>query len=190
MKNKIGDLVIQIITVMIGVFLGFIVSSWSENSKEQQQANQLLATISSEVQTNQSRIVNVIDYHKMLRDTTRYYLQQRELSQFKPTFFRGLNTLTLSNSAFETGTQTGLINNIPLEQLQALNNVYTKQRAYENFTNILLTGLMSMDFNMNPESARKMLMFLSVSMTDIVIKEEQLLQSYQSAQEVMKANDD
>ncbi len=189
MKNKIGDLIIQIITVMIGVFLGFIVSSWSESNKEQQQANQLLATISSEIQNNQARVSRVIDYHKMLRDTARYYLQQQQLSQFKPTFFRGVNTLTLSNSAFETGTQTGLINNIELDQLQALNNVYTQQRAYENFSNILLTGVINMDFNMSQESARRMLMFLTISMTDIVIKEEQLLQSYKSAQQALTTSE-
>lgn len=185
MKSKIGDLIIQIITVMIGVFLGFIVSDWSEENKEEEQAKQLLTTITSEMQSNQSRIANVIDYHKMLRDTTRYYLQQKELTEFQPRFFRGLNTLTLSNSAFETGTQTGLINNFGLEELQALNNVYTKQRAYENFTNILLTGLMNMDFTMNEASARRMLMFLSISMTDIVIKEEQLINSYQKAAETL-----
>ena len=177
MKSKIGDLIIQVISVMIGVFLGFAITNWSENQKETSKYNALLLNITSEIKANQVKIDQVIGYHKMLKDSTKYYLNTKEFTNFKPSFFKGVNTLSFNNSAYQTGIQTGLLNVMELEKVQAINDVYTKQRAYEEFANVLLSGLITMDFDQSEKSAQKIATFLSISMTDIVIKEEQLLQS-------------
>jgi hypothetical protein len=42
MKKRMGDLILQIIPVMIGVYLGFVVSSWAENRKVGQNQFSLL----------------------------------------------------------------------------------------------------------------------------------------------------
>lgn len=180
MKNKIGDLIIQIISVMIGVFLGFIITHWSENNAQQKKAELLIKNISSEIQVNKKSIDQVINYHRQLLDSTRYYLKKDSIP-YKPNFYQGVNTITFTSNAFETGIQTGLINEIPINKLQALNNVYTRQREYEEFSKLLMTVLLNLDFANNEEAKRKILMFLSLSMTDVVIKEEQLLESYQEA---------
>ncbi len=190
MKNKFGDLFIQIISVMIGVFLGFAVSNWAAQKKTNTQLQYLEQNIISEIKINQQKVTQVIDYHRTLRDSSRFYLQQERIDVFKPNFFRGVNTLTLSNSAFETGIQTGLINDIPLQQIQELNEVYTQQRAYEDFANLLLSGLITMDFEGDEMAMRKILLFLSVSMTDVVIKEEQLLESYKKAIQTIENTSD
>ncbi len=181
MKNKFGDFIIQVITVMIGVFLGFVVSNWSEANKEKTRANALMKNITSEIQTNRSNIERVIDYHRMVLDSSRHYLNQSTITNLKPDFFKGVNTISFYNSAFETGIQTGLINEIPIDKIQKLNEVYTQQRSYEDFSNMLLSGLIAMDFSNDEKSTRRILMYLSISMMDVVIKEEQLLKSYENA---------
>lgn len=180
MKNKTSDLLIQIFTVTLGVFLGFIVSNWSENRKEVRKYNALLNNISTEIKANQKKIEQVVDYHRMVRDSTRYYLRKNEFNTANPKFFRGVNTLTFVNSAYQTGIQTGLLNRMDLQKIQAINDVYTKQRAYEDFANLLLSGLITMDFE-DEKAVRRIAAFLSISMTDIVIKEEQLLESIDNA---------
>ncbi|MAN60186.1 MAG: hypothetical protein CMC08_10160 [Flavobacteriaceae bacterium] len=186
MKNRIGELLVQIISVMIGVFLGFVVSSWSESSRENEKAALMKNNLRAELQNNKEKVEKVIDYHRMLRDSSRYYLRSQHELPGQPTFFRGVNTLTLSNSAFDTGVQTGLLNEMDLEKIQAINDVYTKQRAYEDFANLLLSGLISQDFEKLQQTIRKLLMYLSISMTDVVIKEEQLLESYEKALEMFE----
>ncbi|NND88558.1 MAG: hypothetical protein HKM28_04855 [Flavobacteriaceae bacterium] len=181
MKNKFGDFIIQIITVMIGVFLGFAVSNWSESEKEEAQTQTLLTNIATEIRDNQQRITKRIDYPRMLRDTTRHYLREENLTDYKPSFFRGLNTISFLNSAFETGVQTGLINDLSIDKLQTLNTTYRQQRSYDEFANIILSGMFSLDFEPSEKATRRILLFLSISMTDIVIKEEQLLESYEKA---------
>ncbi|MCA6073768.1 hypothetical protein [Fulvivirga sedimenti] len=186
MKNKFGDFIIQVITVMIGVFLGFVVSNWSEAKKEQTRASALMKNISTEIQTNKASVERVIDYHRMVLDSSRYYFNQPTITNYKPEFFKGVNTISFYNSAFETGIQTGLINEISIDKIQKLNEVYTQQRSYEDFSNLLLSGLITMDFNNGEESTRKILMYLSISMMDVVIKEEQLLESYDKALELIQ----
>ena len=181
MKNKTADLVIQIISVTVGVFLGFMISNWSEGRREADKYNALIKNITAEIQDNQKKIEQVINYHRTVRDSTRFYLKQEDLKQFSPDFFKGVRTLTLVNSAYQTGIQTGLFNNMKLEKIQSINDIYTKQRAYEDFSNLLLSGLITMDFEESEKSTRKLFTFLSISMTDIVYKEEELLQSYDNS---------
>ena len=186
MKNKTSDLIIQMISVTVGVFLGFAISNWSESRKESAKYDTLIENLTSEIKTNQAKIEQVIDYHRMVRDSTRYFLNRKEPAPWKPTFFKGVNTLSLVNSAYQTGIQTGLLNSMDLETYQAINEVYTKQRAYEEFANLLLSGLITMDFENNEASIRKIATFLSISMTDVVIKEEQLLESMGKSLELVE----
>lgn len=172
MKSIIGELAVQIVSVMIGVFLGLIVSNWSENKKESTKAKQLVKNISTEIFLNRDRISQVISYHKMLKDSTQFYLERPNTPIDKSGFFKGVNTLTLYNSAFDTGVQTGLINELSLDKLQAINEVYTIQRSYEDFSNLLLGGILTLDFDDSPKSTQRILTYLSISMTDVVIKEE------------------
>ena len=177
-KKTIGELVLQIIPVMIGVYLGFVVSNWSSNKQQDLKKKILIENIIVEVKDNQTNINSVVRYHEMLRDSSRHFLKLNK-SEI-PSFFRGVNTLTLSNSAFETGVQTGLLNELSIDKIQSLNRVYTSQKSYDEFCNILLSGLINMDFMENEESMKKILQYLSISMTDVAIKERQLLRDYQN----------
>lgn len=175
-RKILADLVLQIIPVMIGVYLGFIVSNWSSERQLIAKTKILKKNIIIEIKENQNSINSILSYHEMLRDSSQYYLSQKKL--VIPSFFKGVNPLTLSNSAFETGVQTGLINELTFDEIQALNKVYTYQKSYDNYWNILLSGLITFDLTENEESSKKFLMYLSISMTDIVIKEQQLINEY------------
>ena len=185
-NSKTSDLFIQIISVTIGVFLGFIISNWSESRRESRKFDSLKTTLEAELANNKAKIDQVLTYHRMVRDSSRHYMAQADSVPFKPSFFKGVNTITFVNSAYQTGIQTGLFNSMPLEQIQAINEVYTKQRDYEDFANLMISGLISMDFDNSEASMRPIALFLSISMTDIVIKEEQLLKSIQTAEEKLK----
>lgn len=176
-NKKIGELIFQIIPVMIGVYLGFIVSNWSETKQQNAKKKILIENMISEINENKNNIIEVVQYHEMLRDSSRYYLKSGRADM--PSFFRGVNTLTLINSAFETGIQTGLLNELSIDKIQSLNRVYTSQKSYNDFCNILLSGLLNMDFMENEESIKKILQYLSISMTDVAIKERQLLNEYE-----------
>ncbi len=176
-NKTLSKLAFQIIPVMIGVYLGFLVSDWSANKQQNAKKKILVQNIIAEVRNNQANINSVVTYHEMLRDSSGYY---SALNTSKiPTFFKGVNTSNLANSAFETGIQTGLLNELPIDKIQLLNRVYTAQKSYDNFCNLLLSGLISLDFSENEASIKKLLQYLSISMSDVSYKERKLLKDYE-----------
>lgn len=177
MKKKFGYFVLEIIPVMIGVFLGFMVSNWAESRKKTSQKKVLTTNIISEITENKKKIENVIEYHAMLRDSSRYYSNNFQSGQ-SINFFSGVSTASLTSSAFETGIQTGLINEFSLDELREINELYTRQHSYENLTNILFTGVINVMINWDNDDVgnQKLLEFLSMSMTDFVIQENLLLE--------------
>ena len=123
MKNKITDLIIQIISVMIGVYLGFVVSNWSESQKMIKKSESFLNNIVIEIKSNKKRLEGIIDYHVMLKDSSRYYLSGDETTSIEEStaFFKGLQTSTLVESAYKTGVQTGIVSELELNIIQNLN---------------------------------------------------------------------
>lgn len=168
----------QIIPVMIGVYLGLLASGWADDRKTESQTELLRINLVAEIQANKDRIEEVIGYHEMLRDSSRYYSQVETLNS-KVSFFAGTRISLLTNNAFETGVQTGLINGLTFEEIQSLNHVYTLQNSYDDFSKLLLSGLINMDFEDNARAMKKFYRFLGIAMTDVVIKENQLLQQYE-----------
>jgi len=178
MKKKIGELFFQIIPVMIGVFLGFQVSNWSDKKQQNSKKKIFRTNIINEIKENKKNVLSVIEYHKMLKDSSRYYLNSN-----KPTmvsYFNGIKSATLLNSAFETGIQTGLLNELSIDEIQSLNRVYQVQNSLNDINDIMFTGLVSMDLRENEESAIKIIHLLSYTMEDIWITESKLLSDYEN----------
>jgi len=177
MKKNIKEILIQIIPVMIGVYLGFLVTNWSTRKQEKARSEFLVENIIKEIEINEKLLKNVIEYHTMLRDSSRYY--SREVVEFnKPQFFEGTRIIKLSNSAYNTGIQTGIINELPLDKIQSINQLYTYQNDYNEFGNLIMASVLNFDLSDNPNDMKKIARFLSVTMTDIAIKENDLIEGF------------
>lgn len=85
--------------------------------------------------------------------------------------------MKLANSAFHTGIQTGIINELPIETIQSLNAVYTFQDDFNEFGNMIMSELITKD-RVNDEERRKIARFLALTMTDVVIQEKELIEQY------------
>ncbi len=174
-KYRIGELLFQIIPVTIGVFLGFLLSNLAEKSKIENDISTFQQSLIEEIKSNKQKIEKNIDYHIMLRDSARYYSTLGTLEK-RPEFFRGLRTWALTSSAFETGLQTGIVNELEFNNIQLVNNSYTLQHSYNDFAKMLLSGFMTKDFDIN--EWQKVSRYLAVGMTDVVIKETELINEY------------
>lgn len=185
MKHKLVELSLELITVMIGVYLGFVATNWSDSQKRTREAKILVENILSEIETNKEKLSKVIDYHKMLQDSSSYYAYQQEIKT-QPHFFKGTRTVNLSQSAYNTGTQTGIINELPIDKIQLLNELYTSQNAYNDLGKMILSSLINKDFSNDPKSWRAIAQFLSISMTDVIIQETGLMEAYESVAKQLK----
>lgn len=185
MKKRFWAFLREMVPVMIGVYLGFLVSNWGENRKNAAQARVLITNLQSEISANKAWLTGILDYHAMLRDSSNIYAYKEEIKLEPPRYFKGVNLEPLLSSAFKTGIQTGAINELPLDLIQELNQLYTYQDSYNNFASIVVNGLINMDFYAEEANLRKIARFLGVTMTDIVIKEKQLLEKYDQITEVL-----
>lgn len=177
--KKTVDLLFQIIPVMIGVYLGFVVSNWSENRKKDYQANVFISNLRSEIETNRELLESIIDYHIMLRDSSQFYSESKTNIK-KPGFFQGTRIMKLNSSAYNTGIQTGIINELSIDIIQIINQLYTYQEEYDEFGNMMMSSFINMNFSDNEEDLKKIARFLGITMTDIVIKETGLIEGYES----------
>ncbi|MEQ8547143.1 MAG: hypothetical protein RIC03_04500 [Cyclobacteriaceae bacterium] len=177
MKKNIVQLVWQIIPVMIGVYLGFVISDWSAGNERKRQAKVLLDNLFTEIEANEKQLKDVIDYHLMLRDSSIYYSNPENKVE-KPAFFQGTKAMKLIGSAYATGIQTGIINELPMEQIQMINQLYTIQSNYNDYGNIMMASLLDKDFSYKEEDIKKIARFLLVTMSDIVYLETELINEY------------
>ena len=185
MKKKIGELFFQIIPVMIGVYLGFLASNWASNSQKKHESKILIENLLSEIDTNETTLKDVIEYHKMLLDSSRYYSRDRNKIE-NTKYFKGTRLLKLSSSAYNTGIQTGVINEMSIDDIQNINQLYTFQDDYNEFGKMMMTSLISKDFSDKEEDKKKIARLLALTMSDIVIKEKQLISWYADVKEKLK----
>lgn len=186
MKKTLREIVLQIIPVMIGVYLGFVVSDWAEARKRESQARLFLESIRSEIASNRDVLEMVREYHVMLRDSSQAWASGT--LRGKPRFFEGTRMMKLTSSAYQTGIQTGIINELPLAKIQSLNTLYTFQHEYNEFGTLMMASLIEKDFSDNPGDIRKIAQFLAVTMTDVAIKETDLLKGYEALLQELKGN--
>jgi hypothetical protein len=180
MKKKFFDLILQIIPVMIGVYLGFAISNWGENQKLKSKTKSFTDNLRNEINLNREKLTTIVDYHKLLRDSSRHYLFGKSKIPLDraPEFFKGIRTSSLLESAYNTGIQTGILTELDINQVQHLNQLYAMQKEYNEYAKITLEGFLNMDFDENEENIIKILTFMSISMADIVVKEEDLITTY------------
>ena len=188
MKKKIFELLFQIIPVMIGVYLGFLVSNWSEGKQRKAESQKLVDNMLVEINQNKTRVKQVLDYHQMLRDSSRAILQSNA-KLVQPDYFEGTRRIRLANSAYNTGIQTGIINELSIDKIEIINKVYTFQNDYNQYGNMMMASLINQDFSDQEGDLKKIVRFLSVTMTDLVIKENDLLAGYELMEKKLKKED-
>ena len=185
MKKKLGDIFIQIIPVMIGVYLGFLVTDWADGNKRNSQMKSLVDNIVLEIENNHQKVKYVNEYHKTLLDSSQFYSNPQNKTaigngklQGKPSFFKGTQIINLTSSAYNTGIQTGIINELPIEKIQALNQLYTFQETYNEYGKMLMTSFINKDFSSDKMDIQNIASFLSITMSDIVVQEELLIENF------------
>ncbi len=178
MKKQLFNLFLQIIPVMIGVYLGFAVTNWGEQRNRAKETKTFVKIIEQELDVNKNKIEQVIDYHRMLRDSARHYLETGKRFKGQPEFFEGIRTQNLLLSAYDTGIQTGILNELELTKIQRLNLTYGSLKSYNQFAQTILSTLINLEFNNSIDSQNKVMQFIALSMTDLVIKEEKILKGY------------
>ena len=184
MKKTLGKIILDLIPVAIGVYVGLLVSNWNENKKANQITQNTIERIKREIKLNQKSILKAEKYHTMVRDT----IMKIDLDQVPNTgtfsFWRGFNMPRLYKSAFETVLQTGITNNINPDILEQLNKLYTYQDSYNDFSKTASQSIYNIDFS-KEDASKRMLVFMNMSMSDIYYFEEGLKVQFEKSLKII-----
>ncbi len=169
-KYAIGEIVL----VVIGILIALQINNWNENKKINRSINTTLTLLKDEIMTNRNKINQVKDYHVMVRDT----LQKIDMPKTKEgigkalTFWKGMRTPRLQDAAFQTSIQSGIGKEFDPELLKNLNNLYTYQDSYNNFTNQSAQIFFNADFT-DVTSFGKMMASVQMTMNDLYFFERE-----------------
>lgn len=117
------DILMGILPVMIGVYLGIYFNNRNEASKQEKLNQKVLESIYQECQLNKAALEESLLYFKRLRDSTNYSLKMG-LPYKQYDFWEGLNPPQLNNTSFKVAQMTNALPNFSIDLLQLISMVY------------------------------------------------------------------
>ncbi len=178
-KSEFWKFIREMIPVMLGVYFAFALNDYSEQRKTNNQFAEYKALIKKEVTQNLERLKPNFEYHKNFKDDLVSITESDEPFQsFKEYKMQGLRPGFVSKSAYQTGVQTGIIQEFDLDMIQNINNLYTFQSKYDEYNKSLLAGFINKNIPQNDDEVVTVAANLIMSMNDVIISEENLITFY------------
>lgn len=179
MKKGILNFLNQIIPVMIGVYLGFALNNFGEEQKLKRQTNAYKEMLKIELEENILAIDKVKPYHLDLSTNFREILKSSDIvDEFNSFKFMGLQPGFVNRGAFDTGIQTGIIQDFNLTVIQKLNKLYALQGVYTRYNENMINSFSTQKFPETEDEIKSMLRVMTMNMNDIHTFESDLLESY------------
>lgn len=175
---------------MIGVYLGFALNNFGEERKTRKQFNVYREMLRTEIKDNIKQIDTVQQYHIDMRDGMQNLMYSenivKDFSYFTRRTFKGVRPAFVNRSAYETGIQTGMIQEFKLETVQQINKTFTMQKVYTNFTENMIQTISSKKFPETEDEIRGSLRLMIMNLNDIQSIESQLVLYYSELLETLE----
>lgn len=125
-----GSAIFQAVLVVLGVILGFAVTEWQANAREQNEAQHALSGIIEEIGANRNAVVDARTYHQ--DKLTAMIEAQRSGAKLDIAMFnRGfVAPAQVSSAAWTSASEVGALAHLPFDQVLSLSKVYAQQAAY------------------------------------------------------------
>lgn len=122
-------LLIQMIMIAFGVYLGMLTNDWSAKRKEQRAVQNGLQSIANEITFNKNFLEGRLEYYKQVVIVLDSLIEVRGASAPIKDIpgFRGINPILLRNSAFELAQSTQVLANMDYQRAESLSLLYAVQ---------------------------------------------------------------
>lgn len=136
------EIVVMVLPVMLGVYLGLLANDWNEERKENQKLENVLKSMEGEILHNQEVVEESLSYFRQLADSI-YYMKDKSVTPSSFSFWQGLNPPLLKNASFQTAMLTGVLTNLDIETLEQLGTSYSLQEDLKEQTNTYVQSITS-----------------------------------------------
>jgi hypothetical protein len=146
-SKSVLELLIEVVLIGVGVFLGLLANQWHDDRQHRELANTTLRYFHEEIVTNKQAIEMVRPYHAALSRDVGNFLQaegprtmQRLQSEFH---FRGVEPVELERTAWDLALATQSFSYLPPKLAYAISRVYTRQQAFQTLQNEFLQAVLA-----------------------------------------------
>jgi hypothetical protein len=133
-------MLLQVVLIAVGVFLGLAGEQWREARQSHQLADDALRRLRTELVANQAEVARVKDYHaERLTELKAFFSKPIEARDATVVRFDGVQTPFFERSAYDLALATGSLAYIDPELAFHLSRTY----SYQDVANELGRGLMN-----------------------------------------------
>ncbi|HAS45158.1 MAG TPA: hypothetical protein DCS93_32040 [Microscillaceae bacterium] len=141
MKSKALEYFLQLIIVVVGVFLGMLVTNWSNDRQQNKNQRLVLQSILKEMKVNQAKVEKAKKYHqKIFRafdkvranenyNDDKYKFSGNNLRKFLPGW-TGVGMPNLDNAMYEMAKYSNTMPGMSYKIQESLSRVYHYQSLY------------------------------------------------------------
>lgn len=124
-KFTFSSFLLELISIMIAIVLGFIVTEWRGTQLEQKKAKDAVALISKEVAQNKEAILMALPYYlSILEQMDSIGTENMEGPSDLPDW-KGMSPMALQAASYKMALQAGLLSAIDFQDATAISLYYT-----------------------------------------------------------------
>lgn len=175
-RFRIPKLLLEVILISSGVFLGLAGEQWRESAHKRELAATAVRGFRSELETNRKAVAAVKDYHAAKhKELTGFFQADPKQRSKMQVHFKGIQTVAFEHAAWDLALATGALANIDQQLAYSLAHVYNTQEFYGQLTQGLTQAMYAHPPSDNDHG---FLQAVDLYYDDIVVEEPKLLAMY------------
>ena len=140
-RKSIAMIVLEVVLISGGVFLGMLAEQWRDNASEREMAETVLRRLRTEIATNRGAVAERQPYHQKVLESLRAYLKAPDGGKsFTVDMPAGLGPVFFQRTAWDLAVATGSLANIDPDLAFSLSAAYTTQQDYADLQRAIVEG--------------------------------------------------
>lgn len=180
-RGSPGRLLVELLAVALGVFLGLWANEWREGRENAALARRALADVRTEVVRNRTVMAERADYHESVLprlETVAERLRGNGTSDpVRDALPRGLHFPILTDAAWESARVAGALEHIDFGTVSLIAAVYSLQEHLRDLERQVTSGALSPG-SLEPSNLANALRFTRLMLDDVIVAERELLDLY------------
>lgn len=174
-------ILLEVVLISIGVFLGLLASNWHEEREHRALAEAALRNFASEMRTNQQAVQKERQYHQGLAGELHDFLASNEVpteERFDQSVHStGVHPINFEHTAWDLALATGALSYLDPQLAFNVSKVYTEQSAFQTLQNSFLGSAFS-PATFASDNVKGLANAMQFYLNDVNTEEPRLLQRY------------
>lgn len=154
MLSTLKKLLLQLIPVAVGVYIGIIAGNWNEAKSKKEQQNVFIEYVIKELESNKKEIQRAYDYHSEIAEVMDSIMNDITKEQLDQSFFQnggfmgipkwtGIGIPPVDDSIYQSGIISNSINGIDFNTIASINKMYAFLNEYKDITKPMINRIIN-----------------------------------------------